>query len=160
MVLCNVITTGYWLTKCCTLHKVNAEKDVVGFTESVGTFGEAVWTLILCRNHPLSRQTGQGQGYVLITICSGFKNLAATPAIYSFFHFLGVPVIILPTYHTYQTLLICPSINKYCSVFVLSVQSVFLNNFCCVHHVITNYISTWSPSNPRGVKTKSTLIGP
>ena len=37
---------------------------------------------------------------------------------------------------------------------------LLLNNFCCVHHVITNYISTWSPSNATGIRTKSASVGP
>ena len=39
-------------------------------------------------------------------------------------------------------------------------RQLSLNNFCCIHHVITNYISTWSPSNATSIITKSASIGP
>ena len=42
------------------------------------------------------------------------------------------------------------------SMFMLRMLS--LNNLGCVHHVITNYTSTWNPSNATGIRTKNGSI--
>ena len=44
------------------------------------------------------------------------------------------------------------------TLFVFTWALVSFNNFCCVHYVTTNYISSWSPSNIRIVKLKSASI--
>ena len=39
------------------------------------------------------------------------------------------------------------------SMFMLRISLAY---FCCVHYVITNYISKWNPSNATGVRTTKT----
>ena len=60
-------------------------------------------------------------------------------------------VIVYNVYNVFKMMMILLTFMS-----LIKVIELIMNNFCCVHYVITNHISKWSPSNTTGIASKGT----